>query len=149
MTVLQRWRWILVALVMGSAIGLASCSENPRSPGSITLSEPEFDMGEIGNLEPVSHTVQLGNAGPGWLEIQGVSTSCGCTTAAVGARRLAPGETTGLVITFDPRAHDGAPGRYFRQVYIRSTDPTTPEAIVTFRVTVVAPALDEGKEALP
>ena len=79
------------------------------------------------------------NVGRGKLEIAGVSTSCGCTTAEVADRQLAPGEATELKVTYDPQAHNGATGEFMRIVYVRSNDPETPEATLTIRVKVTEP----------
>ena len=110
-----------------------------QRPGRIELSVVEYDFGTIPNTRPVSQVFEVRNTGQGVLEIAGVSTSCGCTTAEVDARQLAPGETTDLRVTYDPQAHGGATGQFMRQVYLRSDDPDTPEVSLTFRVTVVAP----------
>ncbi|UCC63389.1 MAG: DUF1573 domain-containing protein [Anaerolineae bacterium] len=130
--------WSLAALIglliLAAAVGYAAL---PPAPGQIALSASEFDFGTIPNTTPVSQVFQVRNAGRGPLEISGVSTSCGCTTAEIGARRLAPGEATDLKVTYDPLAHDGATGQLMRVVYIRSDDPDTPEASLTIRVTVV------------
>jgi cytochrome c-type biogenesis protein CcmH/NrfF len=73
------------------------------------------------------------------LEIAGVSTSCGCTTAEIESRHLSPGEMTDLTVIYDPQVHDGETGSFLRVVYIRSNDPATPEATLTIRVMVVDP----------
>jgi hypothetical protein len=134
-------------LVLGLAAGLlilavavaAGYATLPQPPGQIELSPGEFDFGAVLNTSPVSQTFQLRNAGDGPLQISGVSTSCGCTTAEVANRVLAPGETTDLTVTYDPLAHGGATGEFMRVVYVRSDDPDTPEATLTIRVTVVEP----------
>ncbi len=107
-----------------------------------------MDLGAIPNTGPVSCTLEVRNVGRGWLEITGLSTSCGCTTAEIARQRLAPGEATDLVVTFDPQAHGGLTGPFLRQVYIRSNDPETPEAVLTLRGTVVA-AVGTHQDALP
>lgn len=127
---------VLLLLVLVVASG---CAAAGAQPGRVELSAGAYDFGAIPNSAPVSHTFQLRNVGQGALEITGVSTSCGCTTAEVGDRRLAPGGATTLTVTFDPQAHDGAAGEYVRQVYVRSDDLDTPEATLTIRVTVVEP----------
>jgi len=125
----------LIGAVVALALLGAACSPQP---GRIELSATEFDFGTIANTTPVSQTFAVRNAGRGQLEITGVSTSCGCTTAEIDARRLAPGETTELQVTYDPQAHGGATGQYVRMVYVRSNDPDVPEATLTIRVAVVA-----------
>jgi Protein of unknown function (DUF1573) len=134
--------FIAIALTLGILLILAltaGCTSAANSPGRIDLSTAEFDFGDVPTIRPVSHTFQVRNVGQGALEITGVSTSCGCTTAEVGSRRLAPGGVTDLTVTFDPQAHGGAAGYFMRQVYVRSNDPDTPEATLTIRVTVVEP----------
>lgn len=117
---------LLLALVAGCA----------GQPGQIELSATEHDFGTIANTKAVTHVFEVRNVGRGKLEIAGVSTSCGCTTAGVDKRQLAPGETAKLEVTYDPQAHGGAVGRFMRMVYIRSDDPDVPEATLTVRVTV-------------
>lgn len=137
-------RWPISAMLIGLgivalAVVLFASRTAAESPGRIELSATEFDFGTIPNTEAVKQVFQVRNPGQGWLEIAGVSTSCGCTTAEVADRRLAPGEVTELTVSYDPLAHDGATGDFVRLVYIRSDDPSTPEASVTIRVTVVEP----------
>ena len=79
------------------------------------------------------------NTGRGVLEITGLSTSCGCTTATVSRNSLEPGDVADLTVTFDPATHNGATGEFVRQVFIESTDPESPEAVFTFRITVIEP----------
>jgi hypothetical protein len=132
---------ITVAVVGLLTIALAMAAFGFRGanggPGRIELSATELDFGTVGNTKPVSRVLQVRNAGEGRLEITGVSTSCGCTTAEVASRNLAPGEVTDLTVTYDPQVHEGDTGQFVRQVYIRSDDPDTPEASLTMQVTVV------------
>jgi hypothetical protein len=127
---------VLLVAVAAVAVGYAAL---PQAPGQIALSATEFDFGTVPNTGPVSQTFQVRNTGDGPLQISGLSTSCGCTTAQVASLKLAPGDTTDLTVTYDPLAHDGATGEFMRIVYVRSDDPDTPEATLTIRVTVVEP----------
>lgn len=117
---------LLLALVVGCA----------RQPGQVELSATEHDFGTIPNTKRVSEVFEVRNAGRGQLEITGVSTSCGCTTAEVDQHKLSSGETAKLTVTYDPQAHGGATGQFMRVVYVRTDDPDVPEATVTIRVTV-------------
>jgi hypothetical protein len=138
----RKYTILAVAVGVTLALGLVGAAVFALStplPAEIELSTAQLDLGSIPNTSPASQEVQVRNVGRGTLEISGVSTSCGCTTAEVASRRVAPGGTTALRVTFDPQAHDGATGRFMRQVYVRSNDPATPEATLTVWVTVVAP----------
>jgi len=129
---------VLLGLLTITLTIAAGCTPSPSGSGRIELSATEFDFGTIPNDAPVSQVFQVRNVGEGWLEITGVSTSCGCTSAEVTPRRLAPGEVAELRVTYDPRVHGGEAGTFLRQVYIRSNDPEAPEAVLTIHVTVVA-----------
>ncbi|MGD1995961.1 MAG: DUF1573 domain-containing protein [Anaerolineae bacterium] len=127
----------LFFLLLAAASG---CRTADGAPGQIDLGATQFDFGTIPNTDPVTQVLQIRNVGEGTLEIAGVSTSCGCTTAQVARRRLPPGETTDLTVTYDPQVHDGETGEFMRVVYVRSNDPDTPEATLAIRVRVVEPA---------
>lgn len=138
----MRWEQLRITLALPGLLILvlamaSGCTTAAESPGRIELSATEFDFGAIPNTGPVSQTFQVRNGGQGMLEIAGVSTSCGCTMAGIDSRSLAPGQATDLVVTYDPQAHDGATGEFMRLVYVRSSDPETPEASLTIWVTVV------------
>ena len=138
----QKSVWITLALAGLLVLALmlvVSYTTAVKSPGQIELSAVEFDFGTIPNTGPVSQEFQVRNVGQEELEITGVSTSCGCTTAEIGSHRLSPGEATGLKVTYDPQAHDGATGEFMRLVYVRSNDPDAPEASLTIWVTVIEP----------
>ncbi len=127
---------VIAVLMLGLAV-VVGYAALPSAPGRIQLSAVEFDFGTVPNTAPVSHTFQVRNTGQGSLRIEGVSTSCGCTSAKVALRELAPGETSALTVTYDPLAHDGALGEFVRIVYVRSDDPEAPEVTLTIRVRVV------------
>jgi hypothetical protein len=128
-----------VAVLGMGLLGAAAYAAATSGPGRIELSATELDFGTVPNTGPVSHEFQVRNVGRGPLEISGVSTSCGCTTAEVESRRLERGESTTLRVTFDPQVHNGELGRFLRLVYVRSDDPAMPEASLTIWVTVIAP----------
>lgn len=136
----RRWLWLALALglVALGALGLYRVSDEPGPP-SIHVEPPNFDWGEIPNDRPVTQTFTVENAGGRALEIVGVSTSCGCTTAHIERERLAPGEHTPMEVVFDPTTHGNLTGPVLRVVYVRSNDPDDPEVSVELRATLVAP----------
>lgn len=128
---------VAVALLgVGAGVGYGWLRAAPSEPPRITVAPAEFDFGDVGPELAVSHVFTVTNVGGAPLDISGVSTSCGCTTATIEATQLQSGESTTLTVTFDPQAHNGATGRFLRLVYLRSNDPQTPEAQVRLRVTV-------------
>lgn len=130
---------VLCGLIALLLTAVAGCAPAGDASGQIELSATDSDLGTVPNDQPVSEVFQVRNGGSGILEILGVSTSCGCTTATVDGRSLGPGEGANLVVTYDPQAHGGETGDFLRLVYVRSNDPDTPEVSLTIRVTVVEP----------
>jgi len=134
---MKRKRALVLVSICFLVLALTAFAGCADRPGQIGLSATEYDFGTIPNTKPVSKVFEIRNTGRGKLEIRGVSTSCGCTTAAIDKNQLAPDESAQLTVTFDPQAHDGATGEFVRIVYVRSDDLGTPEATLTIRVTVV------------
>ncbi len=127
----------VVSLLGGAAYRYArSAPEPPAQAGRIEITPASWDFGEIPPTAKVSHTFTVTNVGQGPLEITGVLTSCGCTTAEVDQDLLGPGQQTALRVTFDPQVHEGSTGRFLRLVYVRSNDLEMPEAQVEVHVTV-------------
>jgi hypothetical protein len=139
---IRRHPWRAGALALALVLAVAGVVVVWASPvdrhGRIELSDSDFSFGIIPNAAPVSEAFQVRNVGEGTLHILGVSTSCGCTTAEIGARVLDPGEVTDLRVTFDPQAHGGATGVFTRLVYVRSDDPERPEISLVVHVQVAA-----------
>jgi len=94
----------------------------------LTISSSLINFGDIdqdGGV--VSMTVEVSNTGNRALEINRISTSCGCTTATMDETPLAPGEKRTLTIQFDPMTHPDQSGLITRVVYIQSSDPNQSE----------------------
>ena len=64
----------------------------------ITVDQPLYDYGSIGQGYMVKHTFMLRNTGDQTLEIVRVRASCGCTTTELAADRLAPGASVPLEV---------------------------------------------------
>lgn len=124
----------LVLLVVGAI--LAGCIGGAPQ---ITVSPESYDFGDIPAAEPVSGHLTLRNAGDKPLQIESLSTSCGCTTAEVDKQTIPPGDAAYLTVTFDPQAHPGLYGPLMRIVYVKSNDPQTPELEITVTVNVLEP----------
>lgn len=80
-------------------------------------------LGEIPNDSKTEKEFTVENIGNATLVIEDVSASCGCTTSTIGEKELAPGGTTTLRVSYDPRVN-GEYGRFIqKQVRIKSNDP--------------------------
>jgi hypothetical protein len=116
---------------------IAGCSTSSKYP-QLEVNPSTFDFGAINADDGiVSTTLKLKNTGSEILEILGVSTSCGCTSAEVDKETLQPGEETNLKVNFDPNAHEGLTGLLERIVYVRTNIPDKPETQIKIQVEVL------------
>lgn len=105
------------------------------SPGTTFASAPAiqssaqvYDFGDIDREQgPVSTTFTITNAGDEALQINRLSTSCGCTTAVMDQSDILPGESRPMEVTFDPNVHPDQFGEITRMVYLQTSDPQLPE----------------------
>lgn len=114
---------------------LAGCSNNGPN---IQLELESFEFGDVVNGNIVGKDVMIYNTGTAPLNIEQVTTSCGCTTAEVSQSEIAPDESAVLHIEFDSGAHGPEmTGTLTRQVFVATDDPDQPDLIVQFTVNVV------------
>lgn len=114
---------------------IAACGGAP----AVAVFPDAIDFGAIAADAPVTATVQVYNQGTAALRIDGVRTSCGCTTATLSAKTVAVGGAVDLQVTFDPQAHPGLYGPLLRIVYLTSNDPAQPELEIPVSVEILAP----------
>ena len=129
----------LLALAAASFAAPARAVTPATPPAPAVRVEPEgFDFGRALPARTLRKEFTLRNAGDAELVIEGVSTTCGCTAAIAGAKRLAPGRTTPLTVTLETRDYRG---RVERRVLVRSNDPKTPLLELRVEATVEPPAV--------
>jgi hypothetical protein len=141
---MKRYKKSYLALAVGAillTLASAACSGAYATP-EIAVTPASHDFGQVGP-DPVTTAFTIRNEGDGPLQIESVSTSCGCTTAEISAQTIAPGKLANLTVTFDPQAHAGAVGQFVRFVYLRTNDPTTPEVEVQISAEVVENPISE------
>lgn len=128
-------RWVM--LLIGLA-ALAACG--PAGQPAIELEQNEIDLGRVTNGEVRTFTVEVRNTGQATLEIEAVTTSCGCTSAAVAPLEIGPGQTGMLEVTYDSGAHGPEfAGQVTRQVFVASNDPDEREVVFELHSDVVLP----------
>jgi hypothetical protein len=108
------------------------------APAPVVRVEPAgFDFGRALPGRTVRKEFTLRNSGDAELVIDAVSTTCGCTAAIAGAKRLPPGRSTPLTVTLETRDYRG---HLERRVLVRSNDPKTPLLELKVEATVEPPA---------
>jgi hypothetical protein len=78
-------------------------------------------------------TLTLFNSGTDTLRVRNITTSCGCTVAKVSDKRIPPGDSVRLAVSFDSK---DVSGDIVRHVYIKSNDPVRDSLNVTFTGTI-------------
>lgn len=132
-----KYKWSLVvgfiAVLMGLTwYGYSQLGNN--APAHLLIEPGEFDFGTVN--AKTETTFVMRNQGGKPLEVLGISTSCGCTSAWADQKTILPGGRTTLYVSFDPTVHEDIEGEVFRQVYVRSNDPEQPEVTVDIKATL-------------
>ena len=128
-----RPRPLLLALGLAALTPLAG-ADGPA--GARLAVEPSaFDFGRVRPEKTLQKELRLRNFGDAELVIRKVSTTCGCTVAGAYLKRVAPGASTTLRISFTTPA---AAGRTEQTVSIETNDPERPKVEVKVAATVVA-----------
>ena len=102
----------------------------------IRFEAPVHDFGKIVAGETVKCDFVFTNAGDALLEIRGVGTSCGCTTAGDWPRQIEPGKTGKIPIQF----HSGNfGGQVTKIVTVNSNDKEQPSVALQIKGTIWKP----------
>ena len=121
---------------LGAALLLlagAAGAEEKRPAPRIRVDPKSFDFGSALPGKTLRKEFTIRNFGDAALLIESVSTTCGCTAALPEERRVEPGGSTPLRVTFETRRFSG---KVERRVIVRSNDPETPLLEVRVSATV-------------
>lgn len=128
---------IATVTIVIAMIGVYGYFNMNKGVPKIDVIPDSYDFGEV-PYEKVEHTFSVKNTGTARLEIEGVTTSCGCTKGTVESQTIQPGKSTNLLVTFDPNLmSEEVLGKVLRIVYIKSNDPKQPEVQVKITADVV------------
>jgi hypothetical protein len=123
-------------LILAIAVPVLAVTLRAWIRPAIALDPPALDLGTVRTR--VSRSVVVRNDGWATLQILAVSSSCGCTAAAVDRPSIPPRRTARLTVTFDPIAHGPAAGPARHAIYLRTNDPRTPEAELPVQAVVAS-----------
>ena len=111
-----------------------------QSPNAFTQSHiflpggRQINLGTLYESQKTHYVVQVKNIGRDSLHIRKVTASCGCTAAKSRREFLAPGDSSGIDVTF---VNDDINGASARHVYIASNDTSAGPIDITFNATVI------------
>jgi hypothetical protein len=122
----------LVVLLVGFQ-GTASWA---GKQSKIAFKEDAWDFGKIKQGQDLTHEFVFKNDGDSVLNINNVDTSCGCTAALVSEKKIDPGKTGRIKVTFNSRGYAGEVTKY---IYIDSDDPLQPRVQLKITASVDVP----------
>ena len=89
----------------------------------VNVSQLSYDFGTVLQGETVHHRFAFSNTGDASLQVEKISSSCGCTAALASAKTLAPGESGEIQASFDSARFRG---EVSKTVYLYTNDPVRP-----------------------
>jgi hypothetical protein len=126
-----RYGTIGVVLMLCALSGAAAAPSLP----SIALDKVEDDFGDVHAGVQVEKRYVVSNKGNAPLVIEYIRTSCGCTTAIAQSEKIAPGEKTDILVSYDTTGLSA--GKKTQSVLINCNDPKQPVARIRIFANVV------------
>jgi len=102
---------------------------------TVSVANAQHDFGTIYQGETVRHVFVFSNLGNAPLNVEKVTSSCGCTAALASAKVLAPGASGEIQTSFDSTRFRGAVSK---TVYLYTNDPAQPMVQMQLKGTVQA-----------
>lgn len=119
------WATVLLVafLVVRGSAQQTNSAPPAMAPPKVACAAPSWDFGRAANSSTVEHVFELANEGGAELQIQKVSTGCGCTAARAGADRVGSGGKTQVSVSLSLA---GRTGRQRKSIYVHTNDPERP-----------------------
>lgn len=98
----------LLSLFLACIISLQNCNNEKEIAKILECSETEYDFGTVASTSvPLSHTFVLKNISQSDCYIELISTSCSCVTVKYNKKRILPGDTEEITLTFSSQDYSG------------------------------------------
>lgn len=111
--------------------------EQLETAPKLSFTAKAHDFGTIGQQDKVTTSFEFTNIGKSELNIRATKANCGCTVSNPDKSTLAPGESSQISVTFNPR---GRRGKQQKTVTVFSNDPSAPTQQITITAEVDPPA---------
>jgi hypothetical protein len=118
----------LVLLFSVASLGAADTATTNGIGPRIQFATNNYNYGRQITGTKVNYTFIFTNIGDQVLEVPGAQGSCHCTTAGDWTRRVEPGKTGSIPVTFDST---GFSGQISRTVTVQCNDKTQPTVVLT------------------
>jgi uncharacterized cupredoxin-like copper-binding protein len=117
-------------LALGCTMALAG------KPPKIVFNTDSHDFGKVKQGSDLTYEFVFKNEGDDALTIKNVETSCGCTAALVSEKKIGPGKTGKIKVTFNSRGYANEVVKY---IYVESDDPVQPKVQLKITAAVDVP----------
>lgn len=107
--------------------------QNESSSATISFDKTEGDLGELRAGQVINAVFPFKNTGTGELNIRDLRTACGCFEIKTGERKLGPGESSKVEVTF---MTEGLKGPFSKSVMVDSNDETNPTIRLIIKATI-------------
>jgi hypothetical protein len=101
---------LLAMLICGAAVNSEAQTSSPSRniDSMISLTNADYDMGNIPTGHPLEYTVTIKNISKDTLILKEVKAGCGCTTPKYRTNeKILPGKSTYITLGFNGDAHGG------------------------------------------
>jgi hypothetical protein len=139
--------WIAPALilVMTSVATTTPAQNLPQGFASISVQPETLDFGTMERNQSRTKELTIRNDGGIDLDLNDVTSSCGCTVADPAIRKIKPGQSTTLTVTFSSKEFQGPQHKI---VTIRSNDVATPTLEIAVTAIVHVPVMIDPVQPL-
>jgi Protein of unknown function (DUF1573) len=100
----------------------------------ITFKRLVHDFGDLDRGGKVETSFEFENSGDATLQIDEVTTSCGCTSAALKKKTYAPKEKGTIPVTFNSQNFEG---KITKRITVSTNDKSSPKTILTIQGTIL------------
>jgi hypothetical protein len=100
----------------------------------LSVDPHSWDFGQVKEGQVLQHSFVFRNDSGRTLNINNITTSCGCTTANIQKNMLLPGETTFLEVSFNTKGYSGPTQEL---VYVNTDSLDDPILTYTIKAEVV------------
>ncbi len=135
MNQLRARRIILVAVLAVAAASAFAAAPAAKGP-KVVFKEEAWNFGRAKMGADLVHEFIFKNEGDAPLKIVNVETSCGCTAALVSDKKVEPGKSGKIKVTFNTQGYAGEVVKY---VYVETDDPVQPRVQLKISAAVDVP----------
>lgn len=124
------------ALLISNTAPLTPPAQGTNAGPKIIFETPIHDFGRVRSGDPVKYTYIFTNIGDQVLELSNVQPQCGCTAAGDYSRKVAPGQTGEIPISFNT-ANYGS--QVIKTITVASNDKSQPVVVLQLKGTIWKP----------